>query len=80
MLRNSGYYVETLGLPLTCFDARQYGTLLMVGLEDEYFEEEIKKLRDDILNAGLGLVVFTKWYIVDTMVKMAFYDDNTRSW
>ncbi|KAF6150650.1 hypothetical protein GIB67_022262 [Kingdonia uniflora] len=75
MLRNSGYYVETLGSPLTCFDAREYGTLLMVDLE-----EEIEKLRDDILNAGLGLVVFTKWYNVDTMVKMIFYDDNPRSW
>ncbi|KAF6169923.1 hypothetical protein GIB67_034315 [Kingdonia uniflora] len=80
MLRNSGYYVETLGSPLTCFDARRYGTLLMVDLEDEYFEEEIEKLRDDILNAGLGLVVFIKWYNVDTMEKMRFYDDNTRSW
>ncbi|KAF6134118.1 hypothetical protein GIB67_013515 [Kingdonia uniflora] len=80
MLRDSGYYVETLGSPLTCFDVRQYGTLLMVDLEDEYFEEEIEMLRDDILNVGWGLVVFLEWYNVDTMVKMRFHDDNTRSW
>ncbi|OIV94251.1 hypothetical protein TanjilG_00102 [Lupinus angustifolius] len=79
-LRDAGYYVETLGSPLTCFDARQYGTLLMVDLEDEYFPEEIEKLRDDVINTGLGLAVFAEWYNVDTMVKMRFFDDNTRSW
>lgn len=80
MLRDAGYYVEILGSPLTCFDANQYGTLMMVDLEDEYFPEEIKKLRDDIINTGLGLAVFADWYNVDTMVKMRFFDDNTRSW
>ncbi|KAF6135723.1 hypothetical protein GIB67_028579 [Kingdonia uniflora] len=80
MLRDSGYYVKILGSPLTCFDAQQYGTLLMVDLKDEYFQEEIEKLIDDILNAGLGVVEFAEWYNVDTMVKMRFYDDNTRSW
>ncbi|XP_043703885.1 subtilisin-like protease SBT6.1 isoform X2 [Telopea speciosissima] len=80
MLRDAGYHVEILGSPLTCFDARQYGTLLMVDLEDEYFAEEIEKLRDDVINTGLGLAVFAEWYNVDTMVKMRFFDDNTRSW
>ncbi|KAL9224051.1 hypothetical protein vseg_000125 [Gypsophila vaccaria] len=80
MLRDAGYYVETLGSPLTCFDARQYGTLLLVDLEDEYFEEEIYKLREDVVKTGLGLAVFAEWYNVETMVKMRFFDDNTRSW
>ncbi|CAM8938679.1 hypothetical protein QQ045_014903 [Rhodiola kirilowii] len=80
MLRDAGYFIETLGSPLTCFDARQYGTLLLVDLEDEYFREEIEKLRDDVIYTGLGLAVFGEWYNVDTMVKMRFFDDNTRSW
>ncbi|MED6167836.1 Membrane-bound transcription factor site-1 protease [Stylosanthes scabra] len=80
MLRDADYYIETLGSPLTCFDARQYGTLLMVDLEDEYFPEEIEKLRDDVMYTGLGLAIFAEWYNVDTMVKMRFFDDNTRSW
>ncbi|XP_056852389.1 subtilisin-like protease SBT6.1 isoform X2 [Raphanus sativus] len=80
MLRDAGYYIETLGSPLTCFDAQHYGTLLMVDLEDEYFPEEIEKLRYDVINTGLGLIVFAEWYNVDTMVKMRFFDDNTRSW
>lgn len=66
-------------MPITCFDARQYGTLLLVDLEDEYFAEEIEKLRNDVVNTGLGLAVFAEWYNVDTMVKMRFFDDNTRS-
>ncbi|KAK6149331.1 hypothetical protein DH2020_016856 [Rehmannia glutinosa] len=80
MLRDAGYYVETLGSPFTCFDANQYGTLLLVDLEDEYFAEEIKKLEDDVINNGLGLAVFADWYNVDSMMKMKFFDDNTRSW
>ncbi|BAU02870.1 hypothetical protein LR48_Vigan10g014200 [Vigna angularis] len=80
MLRDAGYYIETLGSPLTCFDARHYGTLLLVDLEDEYFPEEIEKLKDDVVNTGLGLAVFAEWYNVDSMVKMRFFDDNTRSW
>lgn len=80
MLRDAGYYIETLGSPFTCFDASNYGTLLMVDLEDEYFNEEIQKLRDDVVHKGLGLAVFAEWYHVDTMVKMTFFDENTRSW
>ncbi|KAH6835322.1 SITE-1 protease [Perilla frutescens var. hirtella] len=80
MLRDAGYYVETLGSPFTCFDANQYGTLLLVDLEDEYFVEEMNKLKDDIMISGLGLAVFADWYNVDSMMKMKFFDDNTRSW
>ena len=40
-LRSSGYFVEVLGQPLTCFDASQYGTLLLVDAEEEYFTEEV---------------------------------------
>ncbi|CAL5438399.1 unnamed protein product [Camellia sinensis] len=53
---------------------------LLVDLEDEYFAEEIKKLRDDVINTAIGLVVFAEWYNVDTMVKLRFFDDNTWSW
>ncbi|CAL5360563.1 unnamed protein product [Camellia sinensis] len=53
---------------------------LLVDLKDEYFAEEIKKLRDDVINTGIGLVVFAEWYNVDTMVKLRFFDDNTWSW
>ena len=58
----------------------QYGTLLMVDSEEEYYPEEINKLKDDVEKEGMGLIVFGEWYNVDTMIKMKFFDDNTRSW
>ncbi len=55
-LRSAGYYVEVLGSPLTCFDATQYGALLMVDLEDEFFPQEVEKLKVDVEEKGLSLV------------------------
>ncbi|XP_063225096.1 membrane-bound transcription factor site-1 protease-like isoform X2 [Bacillus rossius redtenbacheri] len=78
-LRNSGYYVEVLGAPFTCFDAAQYGTLLLVDAEEEYFPDEVAKLKRDVDN-GLSLVVFADWYNVSVMRKVKFYDENTRQW
>ena len=58
----------------------QYGAVLIVDSEEEFYEEEIAKLHSDVEQHGLGLIVFAEWYNVDTMVKMRFFDDNTRSW
>ncbi|XP_072554740.1 membrane-bound transcription factor site-1 protease isoform X2 [Paramormyrops kingsleyae] len=78
-LRSNGYFVEVLGAPLTCFDASQYGTLLLVDSEEEYFPEEVNKLRRDIDN-GLSLIIFSDWYNTSVMRKVKFYDENTRQW
>lgn len=40
-LRNAGYYLEVLGTPFTCFNARNYGTLLVVDAEEEFFPDEV---------------------------------------
>ena len=58
----------------------QYGALLIVDPEEENYPEEITKLADDVAVKGMGLIVVGEWYNVDTMVKMRFFDDNTRSW
>ena len=79
-LRSRGYYLEVLGSDFTCFDARQYGTLLLVDLEEEYFPEEIDKLQRDITEHGLSVIVAADWYHVETMKKIKFFDDNTNSW
>uniref|UniRef100_T1JW54 Membrane-bound transcription factor site-1 protease n=2 Tax=Tetranychus urticae TaxID=32264 RepID=T1JW54_TETUR len=79
-LRNSGYYVEVLGSPFTCFDAREYGTLLIVDPEEEYFPEEITKLKNDYDASGLSIIVFADWYNISVMKKVKFYDENTRQW
>lgn len=49
----------------------------MVDSEEEYFPEEIAKLRRDVDN-GLSLVVFSDWYNTSVMRKVKFYDENTR--
>ncbi|KXJ78974.1 hypothetical protein RP20_CCG002845 [Aedes albopictus] len=79
-LRNAGYYVEVLGAPYTCFNASFYGTLLLVDPEEEYFHEEIIKLKNDILERDLSVIVFADWYNTTVMRKIKFYDENTRQW
>uniref|UniRef100_T1J4A8 Membrane-bound transcription factor site-1 protease n=1 Tax=Strigamia maritima TaxID=126957 RepID=T1J4A8_STRMM len=78
-LRNAGYYIEVLGAPFSCFDARQYSSLLLVDSEEEYFPEEISKLHRDV-QSGLSVIVFADWYNVTVMRKVKFYDENTRQW
>lgn len=79
-LRNAGYYVEVLGEPFTCFNAARYGTVLIVDPEEEYFDAEMAKLREDILERNLSVIVFADWYNASVMRKIQFYDENTRQW
>ncbi|CAK9813875.1 Membrane-bound transcription factor site-1 protease [Anthophora quadrimaculata] len=79
-LRNAGYYLEVLGAPFTCFNAKNYGTLLIVDSEEEFFPEEVAKLKKDVEEEGLSVVVFADWYNVTVMRKVKFYDENTRQW
>ncbi|XP_072764123.1 membrane-bound transcription factor site-1 protease [Anoplolepis gracilipes] len=79
-LRNAGYYLEVLGLPFTCFDAKNYGTLLIVDTEEEFFPEEVAKLKKDVEDNGLSVIVFADWYNTAVMQKIRFYDENTRRW
>ena len=50
-----------------CFDAKQYGALMLVDPEEEYSESVVKKLRDDVVNEGLGVFVVGDWYNVKQM-------------
>lgn len=79
-LRNAGYYVEVLGQPFTCFNASNYGTLLIVDPEEEFFEEEVRKLKRDVLERELSVIVFADWYNTTVMKRIKFYDENTRQW
>ena len=76
-LRQMGYFVEVLGSPFTCFDAKNYGALLLIDLEEEYASDEIEKITRDVREEGLGLVVFADWYDLTTMESLKFFDDNT---
>lgn len=71
--------INFVGQPLTCLDANQYGTLLLVDPEEEYFPEEIAKLKKDVDN-GLSVIIFADWYNTTVMKRVKFYDENTRQW
>ena len=77
VLTNAGYFLEVLGAPLTCFDAKNYGAILMVDLEEEFAEAEMKKLQRDVQEEGLGVVLFAEWYNTQVMETLKFFDDNT---
>ncbi|XP_050419882.1 membrane-bound transcription factor site-1 protease isoform X2 [Adelges cooleyi] len=79
-LRSSGYYLEVLGEPYTCFDASNYGALLVVDPEEEFFTEEIAKIKNDVANYNLSVIVFADWYNVSVMKKIKFFDENTKQW
>eukprot|EP01117_Protostelium_nocturnum_P001157 TRINITY_DN1147_c1_g1_i3.p1 TRINITY_DN1147_c1_g1~~TRINITY_DN1147_c1_g1_i3.p1 ORF type:complete len:1066 (-),score=261.97 TRINITY_DN1147_c1_g1_i3:935-4132(-) len=78
--RKRGYYVDILGSPYTCFKAENYGTLMIVDPEEEFFPAEIEKLEVDIKEKGLSVVVFADWYNIETMKNIVFFDQNTRQW
>lgn len=79
-LRSAGYYIEVLGQPFTCFDASNYGSLLIIDPEEEYFPDEITKLKEDIEKKDLSLIVFADWYNATVMKKVKFYDESTHKW
>lgn len=79
-LRSSGYYIEVLGESFNCFNASNYGTLMIVDPEEEYFDEEIEKFREDILEKNLSVIIFADWFNTTVMKHMKFYDQNTRQW
>ena len=58
----------------------QYGALMIVDPEEEFYQAEVAKVAADVELFGLGLIVFAEWYNTDVMHKMRFFDDNTRSW
>lgn len=53
--------------------------MIIVDPEEEYFPEEVAKLKRDV-DAGLSLIIFADWYNVTVMKKVKFYDENTRQW
>jgi hypothetical protein len=70
----------TVSLAQSLMVALQYGNLMIVDSEEEFYAAEVAKLAADVSERGMGLIIFAEWYNVDIMAKMRFFDDNTRSW
>lgn len=52
--RDEGFFLEVLASPATCFNASNYGALLIVDSEDEFYPEEVAKLAADVEKLGMG--------------------------
>jgi membrane-bound transcription factor site-1 protease len=65
--------VEVLGEPYTCFNAANYGSLLVIDPEEEYFTEEITKIENDIAKYNLSVIIFAEWYNVSVMQKVYIF-------
>eukprot|EP00762_Andalucia_godoyi_P002506 ANDGO_02704.mRNA.1 Subtilisin-like protease SBT6.1 len=74
----SSYFVELLRTPLTCFNASDYGSLIIVDPEDQFSRTEITKLEIDVSRRGLGLLLLADWYNSDIIEKLEFYDKSIR--
>lgn len=65
-----------MGEPYTCFNATNYGSLLVIDPEEEFFSEEIVKIENDIANYNLSVIIFADWYNVSVMKKVHCYSVN----
>lgn len=79
-LREQGYFLDILTRDWTCFDASNYGAIMIVDPEEDFFVDEIAKLQSDILNKDLSLVIMADWYDSELTNNLRFFDENTRSW
>lgn len=46
--------------------------------EEEFFPEEITKLKHDVNEYGLNLIVFADWYNVSVINKIKIYDKKSK--
>lgn len=53
---------------------------MIVDSEDAFYPEEIEKLKSDVNEEGLGLIVLAEWHNEAIAKSFNFFDDNTRSW
>lgn len=79
-LRNAGYYIDVLREPYSCFNPIDYGVLLIVDPEEEFSNDEIKKLEQYVYEQGLSVIIFADWYNTTVMRHIKFFDENSRQW
>jgi len=75
-LKNSGYFIDqtSSSVPYSpChYNLSSYNLLLIIDPEKSFTQNEIKNIKKSKIN----LALFSDWYDVDVMKKLAFYDEN----
>jgi membrane-bound transcription factor site-1 protease len=79
-LTSAGYFVDILSVPYSCIDLRNYGVLLVMDPEDEFFEQEIQAVHSAVISSEISLIVIADWYELELMKSLRFFDENTRQW
>ena len=69
--------MEILTESFNCFDAKNYKALLIIDPEDYFNEGEVFKLRDDLEEKNLSLIIIADWYNQDVMARHEFFNNNT---
>jgi membrane-bound transcription factor site-1 protease len=71
--------VDILRAPLTCFDANEYGILILADTEESISEEEIDKIENDVRSYSLSVLIVSDWFDEILLKSSSFFDDNTHS-
>lgn len=75
-LRRQGYFIDVLTEKF-CFDAADYGALVLVDSEDVFSPAELDKIQADVKD-GLGLLIVADWHSPQLLDEAKFFDDNTQ--
>ena len=59
-----GFHIEILSYPYSCLHkpADNYGALLVLDAEDYWSESEMARVRHDVEQEGLSLVIASDWW------------------
>ncbi|TYZ57718.1 hypothetical protein PybrP1_006293 [[Pythium] brassicae (nom. inval.)] len=78
-LRADGFFVEILPFEYSCVALAQYGAVLLVDPEEEFFADEVAALQAAIKFDNVSLLVFADWYDDRVLDAMDLFDTSTLS-
>lgn len=78
-LIDEGYFVDILPFELSCVSLEQYGVVMMVDPEEEFFAEEESALRQALKYSNVSLIVLADWFDEAFIDSMEMFDTSTLS-
>lgn len=78
-LIDQGFFIEILPFELSCVKLEQYGVVMMIDPEEEFFDEEITAIRDAIKYSNVSLVILADWFDAQAINAMEMFDTSTLS-
>ncbi|KAG6578175.1 Membrane-bound transcription factor site-1 protease [Phytophthora cinnamomi] len=78
-LTSEGFFVDILPFEYSCLDLGQYGVVMVVDPEEEFFRDEVVALQAAIKYSNVSLVVFADWYDNRMLDSLELFDTSTLS-